>query len=205
MYVGGITRIIQTQIIKPVKKYFNKIGMELTLKVGAYTTNQNVNKWFGNSFTNFGLSINKSINSHKIKLSFTNWKNINHLIIDETSMVGCNMFIDIDLKLQTLKANIFPCRGLNIIFKRVFWQFPLVNDLPLCSTNVQLILSFTKHTQKSDQKSLWDKYASPGTIILIKQMNQVQDVKYSNMLQNICNNAFIGDDYIFLQMCFFQN
>jgi hypothetical protein len=39
MYVGGITRIIQTQIIKPVKKYFNKIGMELTLKVGAYTTN----------------------------------------------------------------------------------------------------------------------------------------------------------------------
>jgi hypothetical protein len=39
MYVGGITRINKTQIVKLVKKYFNKIGMELTLKVGAYTTN----------------------------------------------------------------------------------------------------------------------------------------------------------------------
>ncbi len=48
---------------------------------------------------------------------------------------------------------------------------------------------------------------SPNTIIVIKEMNQAENVKYSNMLQNICNNVFIGDDYIFVQICvfFFEN
>ncbi len=56
------------------------------------------------------------------------------------------MLVDIHLKLQTLKENILPFGGLNIIFMVGFLQFPLVNDCPLCFNNIKLVLSFTKQT-----------------------------------------------------------
>jgi hypothetical protein len=46
-------------------------------------------------------------------------------------MEGCNMLVDIHLKLQTLKENILPFGCLNIIFIVGFLQFLRVNDCPL--------------------------------------------------------------------------
>jgi len=104
-----------------------------------------------NSSTNFsliGFPIDKSINPHKIKPSYIHWTNIKHLIIDEVSMVGCNMLVDIHFKLQTLKENIHPFGGLIIIFMVGFLQFAQFNDYPLCFNNIQLVFSFTKQTPK---------------------------------------------------------
>ncbi len=75
--------------------------MESTLKVCAYIHSKccNVKKGLNDSFINIS-------SNHKIKSSCINWKNIKHLIVDEVSMVGCDTLVD--LKLQTLKTNIFP-------------------------------------------------------------------------------------------------
>jgi hypothetical protein len=128
-------------------------------------------------FSLIGFPIDKSINPHKIKPSHTNWTNINHLIIDEVSMVGCNMLVDIHLKLQTLKENILLFGFLNIIFMLGFLWFPLINDCPLCFNNIKLVFSFTKQTPKEViGKNLWENYVCFNKIILPKQMRQVEDV-----------------------------
>jgi hypothetical protein len=92
-------------------------------------------------------------------------------------MVGCNMLVDIHLKLQTLKENILLFGGLNIIFMVGFLWFPLINDCPLCFNNIKLVFSFTKQTPKEViGKNLWENYVCFNKIILPKQMRQVEDV-----------------------------
>lgn len=94
--------MVKQELEKPIPlKFFNKTWMESTLKVCAYIHSKccNVKKGLNDSFINIS-------SNHKIKSSCINWKNIKHLIVDEVSMVGCDTLVD--LKLQTLKTNIFP-------------------------------------------------------------------------------------------------
>jgi len=92
----------------------------------------------------------------------------------------------VDLKLQTLKTNIFPFGCLNIMFMGFFLQFPPINDCPLYFVNVTTnILVHITYPKKMIKKSLWDKYVSPHTMILIKQMMQVEDV------QKTCYKTYI--------------
>jgi hypothetical protein len=90
--------------------------------------------------------------------------------MDEISMVGCNMFIIIHLKLYKLKSNILPFGGMNIMFMGSFLQFPLITNTPLYTTNIQPTFAFTKHSKKIIGKSLWENYIFPNNIILIEQM-----------------------------------
>jgi len=64
-------------------------------------------------------------------------------------MVGCNLLTTIHLKPQKLKYNILPFGAINIMFMGdIFKKIP-INDTPLYSTNIQLIFTFTKLTQKN--------------------------------------------------------
>jgi hypothetical protein len=45
------------------------------------------------------------------------------IIINKISMVGCTLFATIHLKLQKLKFNILPFRGINIMFMGYFYNF----------------------------------------------------------------------------------
>jgi hypothetical protein len=66
------------------------------------------------------------------------------MIIDEISMVGCNMLVTMHLKLQKLKYNILPFDGMNIMFMGDFLQFPPIINTPFYSTNIQPTFAFTK-------------------------------------------------------------
>jgi hypothetical protein len=61
--------------------------------------------------------------------------NIQFIIINKISMEGCTLLATIHLKLQKLKSNILPLGGINIMFIRIFLQFPPINDTPLHSQN----------------------------------------------------------------------
>lgn len=56
-----------------------------------------------------GLLVNNLINPHVY----------DHLIMYEVSMVGCNIVVDIHLKLEMLKANVVSFVGLNIMFMEI--------------------------------------------------------------------------------------
>jgi hypothetical protein len=63
-------------------------------------------------------------------------------------MVGCTLHATKHLKLQKIKYNIVAFARINIMFIRDFLQFPLINDTPLYLTNIQLMFTFKKLTQK---------------------------------------------------------
>jgi len=92
------------------------------------------------------LSINKHTTRSKPNSIINIWPNIQFIIIDKISMVGCILLATIHLKLQKLKSNILPFGRINIMFMGIFLQFPPINDTPLYSTNIQSILTFTKLT-----------------------------------------------------------
>jgi hypothetical protein len=52
-------------------------------------------------YSSLGLSITKNIIINKIILD--NWSNIQFMIVDEISMVGCTMFVTMHLKSQKLQ------------------------------------------------------------------------------------------------------
>jgi hypothetical protein len=81
------------------------------------------------------LLINKHTTISKPNLIINIRPNIQFIIIDEISMIGCILLSMIHLKLQKLKYNILPFGGMNIMFMGDFLQFPAINDTPLYSTN----------------------------------------------------------------------
>jgi hypothetical protein len=87
------------------------------------------------------------------------------MIIDEISMVSCNMLVTMHLKLQKLKSNILPFGGIKIMFMGNFLQFPPITNRPLYSKNVQPTFGFTKNDtkKKNHKKKVYGKI----TFILI--------------------------------------
>jgi hypothetical protein len=103
-------------------------------------------------------------------------------------MEGCILFATIHLKLQKLKFNVLLFERINIMFMGVFLQFPLINDTPLYSTNIQSIFTFTKLTwKKIIGKSLWENYIQPNSIILTEQMKQTKDIQYATLFRKPSN------------------
>jgi hypothetical protein len=95
-----------------------------------------------------GLSIDKHTTISKPNSIINIWPNIQFIIIDEISMVGCTLLATIHLKLQKLESNILPFGGINIMFMGDFLQFPPISDTPLYLTNIKLIFTFTKLIKK---------------------------------------------------------
>jgi hypothetical protein len=71
----------------------------------------------------YTLSINKHTTISKLNSIISIWPNIQLIIIDELSMVGCTLLAIIHLKLQKLKSNILPFGGINIMFMGDFYNF----------------------------------------------------------------------------------
>jgi hypothetical protein len=124
------------------------MGKQKKLKVATYTTNANllINGTMIHSL--LGLLVDKHTTISKRNSTTNIWPNIKFIIIEEISMVGCTLLATIHLKLQKLKFSILPFGGINIMFMGDVLQFPPINDTPLYSTNIQLIFTFTKLTQR---------------------------------------------------------
>jgi hypothetical protein len=104
VYVNDTTIIRKTQIIEVIKENFSKMDLQFILNIAAY-------------ITSVTMLINGSTIHSIICLLVNNLINpcvYDHLVIYEVSMVSCNIVVDIHLKLQMLKANIFSFIGLKL-------------------------------------------------------------------------------------------
>jgi hypothetical protein len=99
-----------------------------------------------------GLLIDKHNTISKPNSIIKIWPNIQFIIIDELSMVGCTLLATIHSKLEKIKSNILPFGGINIMFMGNFLQFALINDTPLYSKNIQLIFTFKKLSQEKNHR-----------------------------------------------------
>jgi hypothetical protein len=77
------------------------------------------------------------------------------------------------------------------VYGRFFTISILINDTPLYLANIQLILKFTKLTQKKVRgKSLWENYIQPNSIIVTYQMRQNKNIQYATLLENLWTKIF---------------
>jgi hypothetical protein len=67
-----------------------------------------------------GISIDKNTIINKSKTILDSWSNIQFMITNEISIVGCTMLATMPLKLQKLGCNILPFEELNIMFMGYF-------------------------------------------------------------------------------------
>jgi hypothetical protein len=104
-----------------------------------------------------GFSIDKNVIVNKSNSIIYIWPTIKYMIINEISMVNCNMLVTMYLKLQKLKYKILPFGGRNIMFMGDFLQFPPIIDTLLYSKNVQPTFAFTKMTQKKSLEKVYGK------------------------------------------------
>jgi ATP-dependent DNA helicase PIF1 len=135
-YIGGATSIGKTQIIKAIKEYFLKTNNKDKLRITTYTTNA-ISLIGGTTIHSLlGLSIDKNTIINKSKTIPNSWSDIQFMIVDEISMVGCIMFVTMQLKLQKLKSSILPFGGLHIILMKDFKTFPPIIDTSLFSIDI---------------------------------------------------------------------
>jgi hypothetical protein len=170
-YIWGAIGTCTTQIIKAIKEYFLKTNNKNKLRITTYTTNVVLLIGGTTIHSLLGLSIDKNTIINKSKTISDSWSNIQFMIIDEISMVGCTILARMHLKLQKLKSSILPFGRLNIMFMGDFLQFPPIIDTPLFSTNIQPTFMFTNSMQKKViGKSIWENYICPNSIILTQQI-----------------------------------
>jgi hypothetical protein len=94
-----------------------KTTKQQKLRFVGYTTNVTLLTNGTTIHSLLGLSIDKQKIINKPYSIINIWPNIQFIIIDEISMVGCILlFGTIHLKLQKLKSNILPSGGINIMF-----------------------------------------------------------------------------------------
>jgi hypothetical protein len=93
-YKGGGAGTCKTQIIKAIKKYFLKTNKD-KLHITIYITNDILLIGETTIHSLLGLSISKNTIINKSKTIPNSWFNIQFMIVDEISMVGCTMLVKI--------------------------------------------------------------------------------------------------------------
>jgi hypothetical protein len=86
--------------------------------------------------TLFGLSIDKNTIINKSKTIPNSWFDIQFMIVDKISMVGCMMLVTMHLKLQKLKSSMLPFGGFHIMLMGDLKKIPPIIDTSLFSTNI---------------------------------------------------------------------
>ncbi len=117
----------KTQVIKVIQYYF------LKTKIWILTYTANVTLFIKGTIIHYLLrfSIDKHININKFNTIIDIWPNIQFIIIDKISQVGCILLFTIHVKLQKLNPNHLSFERINVMFMRDFLQNFPINDTPL--------------------------------------------------------------------------
>ena len=95
------------------------------------------------------------------------WRKVDYLIIDEVSMIGCRLMLQIHEALCKAKENSELFGGINIIFVDDFAQLPHVGDTKLYSRIENKRVRTTKGQRNMFGKLLW---LSINKVIILKEL-----------------------------------
>ena len=170
-YVGGPGGTGKSQVIKAIVAFHKEIKVKHKLKLCAYTGT--AAKHIGGSTTTTLFSFNKA-NTSKLERRF---ENVDTIILDEVSMIGCRQLAKISNRLTRAKhANPnLPFGGVDIIFFGDFIQFPPIGDYPLyCAWYNEMIRSVKSNSEINKQLGihLWKQVNH--IVLLDEQMSYRQ-------------------------------
>ena len=113
-----------------------------------------------------------------------NLQNIRLLIIDEVSMVGCNMFNFINLRLQELMGCKEPCGNISLLLVGDLFQLRPVMD--------RWIFQPSPGSYEGLTPNLWKDHISMYELKQI--MRQQEDKQFATILNNIRENKQTPED-----------
>jgi hypothetical protein len=132
----------------------------------------------------------------------TMWEGVEYLIIDEVSMVGCQLMYDISHALSKAKSmNTLPFGGVNVIFAGDFAQLPPVAEMKLYS---EFRRSKNKGGTTLSEKNAFGKllWLSVQTVVIlheIKRQNGEENRPFVELLSRLRRGECTRDDYTTLQ------
>ena len=188
-YIGGEGGTGKSQVIKSIVEFMEKMNVRHTLKLCAPTGTAAKNIGGNTTTTLFGFSSRVSANIQR------KFENVEMIILDEISMVGCKQLVDISKALSKGKCcdPSIPFGGVDMLFYGDFIQFPPVKDSVLYSgwSQKKTNSSNKGRINKELGTHLWKQVNK--VVILDKQM-RVTDQVYLDFLHRLREGKCTDND-----------
>ena len=198
MFIGGPGGTGKSWVIDTLHKIFHTQQQSHRLRLAAYTgvAARNI---LGMTLHS-ALCLNKqNKRSAKAKADLiAMWRKIDYLIIDEVSMIGCQLMLQIHEALCEAKENSNLFSGINIIFVGDFAQLPPIGDTKLYSHLKNERVRTIRGQKNVFGKLLW---LSIDKVIILKDLvrqNIRQDPRFTNLLNRLQVGSYTDEDYEFL-------
>ena len=199
VYCGGEGGTGKSQVINAISFYFEKNNMKKRLFIGAFTGTAAFNIRGSALHKLLSLTRQKK-NNEKLpnsRIMQSKWKEVDHLIIDEVSLIGQWVLNKVHKSLMTAKNLNQNYGGVNILFCGDFGQLPPVNEealYRLTRSEKGLAKSVCqKIVEKENGRMLWLQLTH--VIILKEQMRQLDDPEFASLLSRLRIGKCTDADY----------
>jgi hypothetical protein len=193
MYLGGPGGMGKSRVIAALTDYFVLNGEPRRLRLALFTgvAAKNIN----GTTMHTALALNqhkkkgKSGNGKTKTDLITMWMGVDYLFVDEVSMIGCNLLLQIHEVLVDAKGCTEPFGGINVIFAGDFAQLPPVGQTKLFSR-----VKLSKEPIIFGQL-LWRSITT--VVMLTEQMRQAgpENQPFVEMLSRLRDGRCLGEDY----------
>lgn len=199
LYLGGPGGTGKSRVMQAISSYFEVRGESRRLRLAAYT---------GIAASNIGgvtlhsslmlLNAEKKCSARVRNELATMWQGVDHLIIDEVSMIGCEMLFQIHEALCVAKSTSAPFGGINIIFAGDFAQLPPIGQAKLFTSISYMTNKQTKLEKR--QRTLLGKLLWLGVdnVVMLKQpMRQATEgsKRFVELLSRLREGICTQSDY----------
>ena len=199
MYIGGPGGTGKSRIIHALTDFFKRKQQSRRLRLASFTGAAAKN--IGGTTLHTALCMNaaskKSTGTKTRTDLIAMWDGVDHLLVDEVSMIGCSLLVDIHNALVNATGRTEPFGGINIIFAGDFAQLPPVGD-----TKLYAHLNYNKlHVDTpSGQKTVFGKLlwrAIDTVVILTEQMRQAGEAnaKFVSLLSRLRDGSCTEEDF----------
>ena len=118
-----------------------------------------------------------------------NLEDVQLIIIDEKSFIGCRMIYDLNVRLQQIKCKEEPFGGISMVLLGDFKQLAPVNDLPLYLPSTAQMTSFQQMGHAVYSECFQD------VIFLEENHRQANDPQFQGIIENFLNKGITLDDW----------
>ena len=203
MYIGGPGGTGKSRVISALTDYFTQRDESRRLRLTSFTgiAAKNIN----GTTLHTALALSTSQKSGKKGNGKTNadliamWTGVDYLFVDEVSMIGCSLLLQIHEGLVVAKGRTEPFGGMSVIFAGDFAQLPPVSQVKLFSR--------ARSAKEATIFGLLLWRSVSTVIILTEQMRQAgpENAPFVDMLSRLRDGRCTQEDFYLLNTRLLKN
>jgi len=198
MYLGGPGGTGKSRVIQALTEFFQRQGQDRRFRLASYTgvAARNIQGMTLHSALCLNRRSAKSSSTHRDLVAM--WEGVDYLFIDEVSMIGCNLLLQISEALVDAKGNTSPFGGISIIFCGDFAQLPPVGQTRLFAhLNTR---SFAQSGTKQGQNAILGKllWLSVKIVVIlheVKRQSGPGNERFVDLLGRLRDGKCTDSDY----------